>query len=43
LIKQYPDQDLGFNVKEAPDVWVCDCLPHEYLVIEDGKFIPTKL
>lgn len=43
LIKQYPDQDLGFNVKEMPDVWVCDCLPHEYLVIEDGKFIPTKL
>lgn len=43
LIKQYSDQDLGFNVKEAPDVWVCDCLPHEYLVIEDNKFIPTKL
>lgn len=26
-----------------PDIWICDCLPHEYLVIENDKFIPTKL
>ncbi len=39
MIKQYPDQDLGFDMEKVPDIWVCDCLPREYLVIEDGKFI----
>ena len=23
----------------TPDLWLCDCLPKQYLVIEDGKFI----
>lgn len=31
-------------IKEAKaDIWLCDTLPHEYLVIENDKFIPTKL
>lgn len=40
IIKQYGEEEIS---KDAPDIWVCDCLPHEYLVIKDGKFIPTKL
>jgi len=32
------------NFQESfPDVWVCDTLPHEYLIIENGEFKPTKL
>lgn len=29
--------------KDGPDIWCCDCLKYgEYLVIENGKFIPKK-
>lgn len=33
--------DLGEYAK--CDVWVCDTLPREYLLIEDGEFIPVKM
>ena len=38
LKKQYDDYNENY-----PDIWICDCLPREYLVIENDKFIPTKL
>ena len=31
------------NIEANNDVWLCDSLPNEYLVIEDGNFIPFKL
>ena len=33
VIKQYQD---------ANSIWCCDALPHSYLIIEDGQFIPCK-
>lgn len=39
--KKNPDK---WEVPEnAPDIWLCDALPNEYLVIENNKFIPTKI
>ena len=44
LKRQYSDPaELGLDLDKCPDVWLCDTLPNEYLVIEDDKFIPTKL
>ena len=34
VIKQYQD---------ANPIWCCDALPHSYLIIEDGKFIPCHI
>jgi hypothetical protein len=36
------------NVKEelkldGVDVWACDCLPKEYLIIEDNEFIKKEI
>ena len=37
------DEDVINRIKKANDVIVCDTLGNkEYLVVEDGKFIPTK-
>ena len=38
LIEQY---DLADWAK--CEVWVCDTLPREYLIIDHGEFIPTKI
>jgi hypothetical protein len=40
VIKQYGEE---FVDKNAPDILICDTLPREYLIIEDGEFKPTKL
>ena len=41
--RQYSDPtELGLDFDKCPDIWLCDTLPHEYLVIENDKFIPTK-
>ena len=34
-----PDMYTG----NEPDVWLCDCMPKEYLIIENNEFKPTKL
>jgi len=38
MIEQY---DLADWAK--CEVWVCDTLPREYLIIDKGEFIPTKI
>ena len=25
------------------EIWLCDTLPREYLIIDHGEFIPTKI
>lgn len=35
--------DVGIDIDKCADIWLCDCLPHEYLVIENDEFKPTKL
>lgn len=41
---QYKDvDDLGIEIDKVPDIWLCDCLPREYLVIENDKFIAKKV
>ena len=37
------NEDVINSINSCNDIWVCDTLPKEYLVIEDGKFIPFKL
>ena len=27
---------------EWPEIWLCDNLPDEYLIYEDGKFTPKE-
>ena len=27
---------------EWPEIWLCDCLPDEYLVIENNEFVIKK-
>ena len=42
--KAKEDESLNDFIKEdTPDIWLCDCLPNEYLIIKDNEFIPTKL
>lgn len=36
LFKKNADVNLPENI---PDIWCCDNLPNEYLIIEDGEFI----
>ena len=46
LESDYPDANPEAieEINKAPDVWCCDTLgSKEYLIIQDGKFIPTKL
>lgn len=39
-IKEHdPDNYTG----EEPNIWLCDCLPNEYLIIENGEFKSEKL
>ena len=40
LIDLYGDDVIEYALC---DVWCCDTLPREYLLIEDGKFIPVKI
>ena len=40
MINLYGDDAIEYALC---DVWVCDTLPREYLLIEDGKFIPVKI
>ena len=39
LIEQYSNLIDWANC----EIWVCDTLPREYLIIDHGKFIPTKI
>ena len=39
LIEQYSNLINWANC----EIWVCDTLPREYLIIDHGKFIPTKI
>ena len=36
LFKKNADVNLPENM---PDIWCCDNLPNEYLIIEDGEFL----
>ena len=38
LIEQYDLADFA-----KCEIWVCDTLPREYLIIDKGEFIPTKI
>ena len=40
VLKQYGEEMVS---EDDPDIWVCDTLPTEYLVIENGKFKSTKI
>lgn len=43
LLKDPNATNLG-AIREYCEVWCCDCLEHgEYLVVENGEFIPKKL
>lgn len=36
-------QENEFDPDKYPDIWICDTLPREYLVIENNEFKPTKI
>ena len=37
-------EEMSEEAKEkVPHVWLCDALPKEYLIIENGEFKPTKI
>lgn len=40
----YGDYDPGVleEIKNGNDVWMCDTLPHEYLIVEDGEITVGK-
>ena len=33
---------ISIDIDKCTDIWLCDCLPHEYLVIEDEEFVVRK-
>ena len=38
MIEQYDLADFA-----KCEIWVCDTLPREYLIIDKGEFIPIKI
>ena len=44
LICNISEEVRGKSVNpNTPDLWLCDCLPKQYLVIEDGEFIVKNI
>lgn len=38
LILKEEGEEFDFGTDHVPEIWTCDCLPQEYLVVEDGEF-----
>ena len=36
------DPEVLEEIKNGNDVWMCDTLPHEYLIVEDGEIAVGK-
>lgn len=42
--RQYNDpSEIALDIDKCPNIWLCDCLPNEYLVLKGDEFIPTKI
>lgn len=43
MVKDHGDMISQEEIDKTPNIWLCDTLPNEYLVIENGEFKPIEI